>query len=308
MSRLASAARREVPATATCLVHFFLLCLPPTPSMVGLQVRPCHVGDLCPGSRGGLLLSTGLTLTLDVSKDDIAGDDSGLWMEWVGIAIGDAIARLASMQAGNVRATVVSDDPNALDVRNLGARASVPCTAQVEMHLTPKVDDVGADRVSKVANLPSFPETLTSELETSSHQHWLLREATITITSAEKVAMFIASNGDAYTPPDSNRLQSERPRSSIGGSQVRVVGALAFVTLVIVAIGTLVWRVRTLAPEDKRYEPVAQQVEMSVRKQGFSTSGRVSGVLEGAESGGSFRRAVKTPRGDKDMSSTGPPE
>lgn len=228
-------------------------------------------------------------------------------MEWAGIAIADAIARLASLQAGNVRATVVSDDPEALDVKKMGARASVPCTAQVEMHLTPKVDEVGADRVSKVVNLSSFPETLTSALEAASHQHWLLRGATITVTSAEKVAMFVASNGETYTPPDPNR-QTESSRSRMDGSQVGVGGAYTFAALVVVVIGILVWRAKTLAPQYNGYASTAQQVEMSVRHQSFSRSGSGSNVLEGAESGRFFRRAVKTPRDDKDKTSTGPPE
>ena len=270
-------------------------------------MRPCHVGDLCQASKAGLLLSTDLSFTLDVSEDDISSDDPGLWMEWTGIAIADAIARLASMQEGDVRATVVTDDPEALDVKKVGTRTSVPCAAQVEMHLTPKVDEVGADRVSKVVNLSSFPETLTSALEAASHHHWLLRGATITVTSVEKVAMFVASNGQTYTPPDPNR-QTESSRSRMDGSQVGVGGAFAFTALVVVAIGVLVWRAKTLAPEYKEYKPVPQQVEMSVRHQKFSSSRSGSNVLEGAETGGFFRRTAQTPRDDEDKTSTGPPE
>ncbi|CAM9770445.1 unnamed protein product [Laminaria digitata] len=247
-----------------------------------------------------------------MSKDDIGSDDPTLWMEWVGIAISDSIASLASMHAGNVRAIVVSDDPTALDAKKLGARASVPCSAQVEMHLTPKVDDVGADRVGKVINPSSFSESLTSALEAASHHHWLLRGASITITSAEKLAMFVASNGEAYTRPDNKSRLHEKPRSAMDGSPVGVRGALAYAALVVAAIGALVWRVKILGHADSGYQQLAQQVEMMpVRQQRFSRgygSGSGSTVLEVAESGGCFRRNVKTARDDKDKSSTGPPE
>ncbi|CAM9974758.1 unnamed protein product [Laminaria digitata] len=247
-----------------------------------------------------------------MSKDDIGSDDPTLWMEWVGIAISDSIASLASMHAGNVRAIVVSDDTTALDAKKLGTRASVPCSAQVEMHLTPKVDDVGADRVGKVINPSSFSESLTSALEAASRQHWLLRGASITITSAEKLAMFVASNGEAYTRPDNKSRLQEKPRSAMDGSPVGVRGALAFAALVIAAIGALVWRVKNLGHADSGYQQPQQVEMMPVRQQRFSSSGSGSGsgsnVLEGAESGGSFRRSVKTARDDKDKSSTGPPE
>lgn len=118
------------------------------------------------------------------------------------------------------------------------------------MHLTPKVDNVAADKVSQVINGTgaSFAISLSSALKSAKRRHWLLAAVTVKVASAEKVSMFIASNGDPYLPPETNRLQSANPRSSQDGSAGPHGTTLMFMlaAMVVAVVAGLVFRVKSL--------------------------------------------------------------
>lgn len=116
------------------------------------------------------------------------------------------------------------------------------------MHLTPKVDDVAADKVSQVVNGTgaSFTISLSAALKSAARRHWLLSGVTVSVPSAEKVSVFIASNGEAYHPPESNRLQSARQPGGGGNAFAGAGGAKLALVLVAVVLGVLVFRVKFL--------------------------------------------------------------
>lgn len=243
-------------------------------------------------SKAGLLLSMGITLTIDIGTDGGESDAPGLWMQWIGTAVADATAtQLKDVHAGNVVVVISAIDPDVGDIAQLPAGSSVPCTAKVEMHLTPKVDNAAADRVSQVVNLASFPETLTSVLAAATRRHWLLPGVTVTILTAEKMSMFVASNREPYLPPESNRLQRATPGS---GNFESPHGLLIGGALVVLAIAGLVFRVKTLRPEGQGFQAVSQ-VEMSARE-GRLGNVDANVVLDGASGGRSFRRTIGAAR------------
>ena len=202
------------------------------------------------------------------------------------------------------------------------------------MHLTPKVDNVAADKVSQVINGTgaSFVTSLTSALKSAKRRHWLLAGVTVKAASAEKVSMFIASNGDPYLPPETNRLQSAKPRSSRDGS-AGPHGAklmLMLAVMVVAVVAGLVFRVKHLrmpgegeeeerggrgALAGYRRVPSAQQVEMEMPVRSSSSASRggplrplaaaaaagsTNSEVGSAEGGGrpSVRRALAVASGD----------
>lgn len=276
----------------------------------------CHIGDLCSTSKAGLLLSTSLDLNVDIQPDSIKQEHSNLWMQWIGTAIADTVAtKLKEMRAGDVLVTVSPVGLTPEEVAEQSAAGmSFPCTAKVEMHLTPKVNDAAANRASETVALSSFPEALNSALKLATRRHWLLRGVTVTVTAAEKLSIFIASNGDTYLPPESNRLQSASPRSS--GDGTVPMGAMRIAALgviVVAAVAFLVFRVKSLRPngatgEEKGNQSVSVlRVEMAERKPVAAASCSVEEkrLLEGEEGAGeagagagSFRRTVNAARKD----------
>eukprot|EP00903_Cladosiphon_okamuranus_P013533 g12605.t1 len=217
------------------------------------EARSCHVGNSCSMSKAGLLLTVGLSLDIDVSDQGVAEEHSELWLPWVGTAIADAVAQLVSIPAGNVETTLTCVDPRAADMAAFGGGvgAKFPCDAKVEMHLTPKVDNVAADKVGQVINGTgaSFAISLSSVLESAKRRHWLLAGVAVKVASSEKVSMFIASNGDPYLPPETNRLQSANPHSSSQGGPNGPHGAtlmLMLAGMVVAVVAGLVFRVKNL--------------------------------------------------------------
>lgn len=255
------------------------------------QVRPCHVGDSCSTSKAGLLLAIDLTLRLDVGPDGVEQDDAGLWVRWIGTAVADAVAsQLKDVRAGNVEATLSL----AVEKDAVGPGASVPCTARVEMHLTPKVDNAAANRVSETVNTASFPGNLHSALAAAKHRHWLLPAVTVATVSFEKLSVFIASNGEAYLPPKGDRLQSAKPQTNRGESPHGAGGLFGAGAMVVAAITALVLRVKHLRPEEESGQQVPQ-VEMLTKSSQSTFSGN---ELEGEGGGRPLRRGVRLARGD----------
>ncbi|CAN0341247.1 unnamed protein product [Pylaiella littoralis] len=231
----------------------------------GAEVRACHVGNLCSMSKAGLLLSVGLTVSIDVRDNGVSEDHSDLWLSWVEAAVAEAVAQVAPVAAGNVEAAVRCADPRAADIAAIGGGAgeTFECQAQVEMHLTPKVDNVAADKVSQVVNGTGgspFAASLSSALRSAARRHWLLTGVAVTVVAAEKVSMFVASNREAYLPPEGNRLQSVKSGSgssggSGGGGFSSPEGAklvLGLAGMVVAVIAALVFRVKYLrVPEEE---------------------------------------------------------
>lgn len=239
-----------------------------------------------------------LALRLDVGPGGVErGGAAGLWLSWIGTAVGDAVAsQLRDLRSGNVE-TTVSLNAGEGEEEAVGAGASVACTARVEMHLTPKVDNAAANRVSETVNTPSFSGNVQSALATARHRHWLLPEVTVTVLSVENLAVFIASNGEAYLPPKGDRLQSAKPRGGGGGGEkaesVRGAGGLLGVgAMVVTAIGVLVLRVKHLRPEEDS-DRQTSEVEMMTRLIDPTHSGN---ELEGEGGGRSLRRGIHLTR------------
>lgn len=95
------------------------------------------MGNSCSMSKAGLLLTVGLSLNIDVSEQGVAEEHSELWLSWVGTAIADAVAQLASIPSGNVETTVTCADPRAADMAAFGGGVGVsfPCDAKVRAML-----------------------------------------------------------------------------------------------------------------------------------------------------------------------------
>ncbi|CAM9418888.1 unnamed protein product [Ectocarpus fasciculatus] len=255
------------------------------------EARACNVGNECPTSKAGLLLSVGVGLKIDVGDAGVSEEHSEHWLTWVGTTVADAIAELTSLAAGNVKAVVTCTDPRAKDIAAFGgaAAASFECEAKVEMHLTPKVDNVAADKVTQVFNNGSFSASLSAVLRSAARQYWLLSGVTVTAVTAEAVSVFIASNGEAYHPPDSNRLQSARPG---GGSTFGGVGpqgaklVLTLAGMVVAVLAALVLRVKHLrVPGEEGERPAPAPAALGYR--------RVDEVEMAARGGGHSRDASR---------------
>lgn len=225
-----------------------------------------------------------LSLSIDITKAPAEEDDSELMVRWIGTAIGDVVAAQAKdLRAGNVEVTV---DPAAREkIVSSAAGASIPCTAQVEMHLTPKVDNVAANRVSQIVNEESFAKSLSSVLKAERHRHWPLSSVSLSVTATEPLVVSIASNGEAYQAPESNRLQSANPRSTTGESPSGMAAVLLTGGMVLAAIAALVFRVVNIKPEHEGFQPVSQ-----VELQAQPPDRDAASVSERAGSGRSNRR------------------
>lgn len=230
-----------------------------------------------------------LTLSLDIGPDGVEQDADGLWVRWIGTAVADAVAsQLKDVRAGNVEATLTL----AVLGEGLGPGTNVPFTARVEMHLTPKVDNAAANRVSEMVSTASFPENLQTALAAARHRHWLLPAVTVTSLSFKQLSVFIASNGEVYLPPKGDRLQSAKPRASGGESPHGARGLFGAGAMVVAAIAVLVLRVKTLRPEEES-DRQASQVEMLTKSSYSTSSGDGS---EGEGGGRPQRRGVRLAR------------
>ncbi|CBN76990.1 aspartic protease PM5 [Ectocarpus siliculosus] len=261
------------------------------------EARACNLGNVCPTSKAGLLLSVGVGLKIDVGDAGVSEEHSELWLTWLGTTVADAVAELTSLAAGNVEAAVTCTDPRAADIAAFGgaAGASFDCEAKVEMHLTPKVDSVAADKVAQVFNngtgsSSSFSASLSAALQWAKRQHWLLSGVTVAAGSAGPVSVFIASNGEAYHPQESNRLQSARPgRSGSGPQGARLMLTLAGVVVAVLA--ALVLRVKHLrVPGEGEGRPSGAAAAAAAAVLGYR---RVDEVEMSARGGGHSRDASR---------------
>lgn len=145
--------------------------------------------------------------------------------------------------------TSVAINPQAVEKGEDG-RAKVACTAEVTIHLTPKVDNNLANRAMSVLNIPSLSEKLTAVHKEAAHPSSLGGSSGATyvgfyttFVSTERAAMFIASNMEPYLPPVNDRLQasaiSRGPQFKFQATpeMLAVFAALAGVVLAVYAIG-----------------------------------------------------------------------
>lgn len=247
----------------------------------------CHVGDSCFTSKSGLVISMDLSMTLEIGNERVERDPDpeGLWMAWLSNAVADTIAALLKdVRSGNVEVIITTNDPNVKDITTLSPGTIVICMAHVEMHLTPKVDNIAANRVSQVVNRTSFAGTLTSALEGARHGHWLLSGVTVVVNAAENVSIFLASNGEPYYVPESNRLQTAKPQPGFlsKGICMLLVGAM-----VVTAMGAAIFRIRRLETEEKNSKR-GSELQLLALKPRFDGVGS----LTATRSDSYFRRTV----------------
>lgn len=178
--------------------------------------------------------------------------------------------------------------------RDENGRAIMMCTAEVIVHLTPKVDNNAANRASSALNIPSLPEVLTVSLKEAMHNGAYTPNTrfTITFVAAERASMLIASNGDAYLPPVNDRLQAAAayPRHRV----VRTIREWkVFAALGVLIVGLLSFRARLNHVAQRRrsrgFEAVSQ-VEMQAREDGLKESSAVVGERPGEGAGRSHRK------------------
>ncbi|CAN0026906.1 unnamed protein product [Sphacelaria rigidula] len=247
-----------------------------------------------------------MALRLDMIEEgdevvkDITGERRVVWMTWIGTLVSDTVASLLpEVPAGDVETSVGvanADAAGGAEGDANGGRATLPCTAEVTIHITPKVDNNIANRASSALNIPSLTEVLTASLEEITHATgglWHGGRATpskagfvITFVSTEQAVMFIASNMEPYLPSVNDRRQAVEPDDARFNDRVTtqtfvVLASLLGVVVALYAVGARMKNLRAMTGKSRaEFEPISQ-VEMHGRGAAAREGGEGRRIVDG---------------------------